>query len=221
MSTTELIKNILPPAMVRAVRKIKGTQTPRPHGERPAEWYDQILEETDAYGVHYTASGFYPIWTVLIDRIRRFGPCSIFEIACGTGQLAQAIRESGLMKDYCGFDFAAKRIEQARAGHPDLRFEHADAFKTDLFESFDYDLVISTEFLEHVEEDLAVVQRIRPGVRFIGTVPSYTWQSHVRFFQDTGEVAERYGSYFSDFSVVPIIRNEKLKTIFILEGTKT
>jgi len=143
------------------------------------------------------------------------------EIACGAGQLAMALHDMGLCENYRGFDFSVKRIEQARKILPNAQFHIADAFETELFDKADYDLVISTEFLEHINSDLDVLKRIKAGAHFIGTVPNYPWVSHVRHFQDAGEVADRYGPYFLEFNVCPILMKPAGQTIFVLEGIKT
>lgn len=72
---------------------------------------------------------------------------SVLEIGCGTGQLAQAIRDALPGMGYCGFDFSEVAIQIARSRSPNMRFEIHDALMTDLYRSHDYDLVISTEFI--------------------------------------------------------------------------
>ncbi|HKS94603.1 MAG TPA: class I SAM-dependent methyltransferase, partial [Terriglobia bacterium] len=145
----------------------------------------------------------------------------LLEIGCGSGQLALAIRDAGILETYCGFDFSSQSIAYAKFRCPTLRFEVADAFKTDLFNSFDYDSALSTEFLEHVENDLTVLSRLRPGTKFIGTVPNFPFVSHVRHFNSCEEVAARYAPLLDDLSVVRVLLNERGKSFFILQGTRT
>lgn len=101
-----------------------------------------------------------------------------------------------------------------------LRFEIADALTTDLFDAFQYDTAIATEFLEHIDADLSVIGRLRSGTHVIATVPNYPWKSHVRHFHDAHEVQLRYGALFSTFEVFPVPRNPQGRTIFVFEGTK-
>jgi hypothetical protein len=119
-----------------------------------------------------------------------------------------------------GFDFAEKRVDAARRLCPDIRFEVADAFTTPLFDEVPYDTVISTEFLEHVNDDIGVIGRIRAGARLIGTVPNYPYVSHVRHFSSADKVLERYGEFFDDLTVFPVVRNRAGKTLFIVDGVK-
>ena len=103
---------------------------------------------------------------------------------------------------------------------PEFEFVEADAFKTTLFDDYPYDTVISTEFLEHVDSDLEVLGKIRKGSYFIGTVPNFPYTSHVRHFQNTAEVAERYASLFDDFRVDDFYSDHRGTTFFILAGIK-
>lgn len=140
------------------------------------------------------------VWTVIADRVLRAKVKSILEIGCGPGQLACLIRDKGILS-YHGFDFSPRRIEQAKRVCPEFAFNLQDAFRTDLFETFDYDAVICTEFLEHVEKDVDVLKRIKSGVCFYGTVPNFPFTSHVRYFSDVDEVTSRYRQCFSELHV--------------------
>ena len=222
MTIKSRVMSALPQTFEQGLRRFFGrpVHAPEVQGEKSAEWYDRAFEEADDYSAHYSKSSYYSSWTVIIDRIRQAGSKSILEIACGPGQLACALRETGLLDAYTGFDFAEKRVAAARRVCPEFRFEVADAFVTTLFDDVPYDTVISTEFLEHITDDIGVIRRIKPGTRLIGTVPNYPYTSHVRHFRDVAEVAERYAAHFDDFTIAPLVRNEAGKILFILEGIK-
>ena len=202
------------------IKKQLGYPQPEAPGEKGPDFYDRTFLEDANWRGHYSQSVDYYIWTVIVDRVRRLKPRSVLEIGCGSGQLAHAIHDSGTVRSYVGFDFAQARLNQARINVPEYRFEVADAFKTDLYETVDYDLVICTEFLEHVEHDLAVIERIRRGSRIIGLVPNFPWVSHVRYFKSANEVAERYGPYFSDFNVGEIPMKVRGSVAFLFEGVR-
>jgi hypothetical protein len=103
---------------------------------------------------------------------------------------------------------------------PEYRFVVADVFETDVFSTFPYDAVISLEFLEHVERDLDVIRRVRPGARFLGTVPNFPWDSHVRHFRDADEVRGRYGEFFTDFRVDTFLSMKEGSMYFLMQGTR-
>jgi SAM-dependent methyltransferase len=211
---------------MQATRWLKNWTTwrraaPAPSGEQPAAYYDQAFQTNPDWQAHYTASPYYHAWTVILDRVRRAGARSVLEIGCGPGQLAQALHEAGLVDRYCGLDFSAVAIAYARRAVPTGRFEIADALTTDLYVTTAYDVVITTEFLEHVTDDLAVMRQLRAGARVIGTVPNFPYVSHVRHFADAAEVVARYQPLLGALTVDPIRFNASGSVLFLLEGTRT
>jgi len=72
----------------------------------------------------------------------------------------------------------------------------------------------------YVEGDLEVVQRLRRGARFIGTVPDFPYVSHVRHFTSCGEVEARYGKYFNTFSVDEFVDPVGNKKFFMMDGVR-
>ena len=215
-------KQWVPPAARNVVRRALGLRVYETleEGEKGSDFYDRTFDGDDYWRGHYTTVHDYMCWTVIIDRLRTWRARRLLEIGCGSGQLACAIRDSGILEGYCGFDFSQHRLEYARSRCPELRFEVADAFETDLFTTFEYDSALATEFLEHVEADLAVLSRLRPGTKFIGTVPNYPFVSHVRHFRSCAEVSTRYASLFDGFSAHQILLNEQGKSLFILQGVR-
>ena len=189
-------------------------------GEKPAEWYDVSFEKNDHWKQHYSLSRYYFIWAVISDRIVRAGIDSILEIGCGPGQLACLIRDKGV-RNYHGFDFSSKRIAHAKKVCPKFNFSQQDAYKTDLFTTYDYSAVICTEFLEHVEEDIVALNRIKSGTKFYGTVPNFPYTSHVRHFKNEGEVLTRYGQCFQELRVDSFLANDSGITYYLLEGRIT
>lgn len=213
-------KKLLPPNVLRLVRSVLPTKTSS--REQGPEYYDEGFLLSKSSRNHYTESNHYSLWTVLVDRLTRAKVESVLDIGCGSGQLALFLRDKGLTR-YRGIDFSTNKIEWARKICPEFDFVAADVFKTDLLHSHDYDTVVSTEFLEHVEQDLDVVEKIRPGTHFYGTVPNFPAPSHVRHFTSIQEVYDRYGRYFQAFSVDEILgvrfiaKNSKF---YLMEGIK-
>lgn len=221
MKLRSILKENLPAPILRGLKKLLGRPSDSSHlqhGQKSSDCYDKAFDQDPSWSMHYTCSPYYIIWTVIVDRLRWGGSKKILEIGCGSGQLACAIRDAGIVEAYTGFDFSQKRLGQAKIVCPQYIFEVADAFKTDLIENADYDTVITTEFLEHVEGDLEIISRIRPGTRVMATVPNFPYVSHVRHFQNGDDVTARYGEYFKDFSVTTILANEKGKTFFLIDA---
>jgi SAM-dependent methyltransferase len=169
--------------------------------ERQPEWYDEIFAVTPKYHSAYQDSPYYFLWSVIVDRIRRDGLRRVLDIGCGTGQLAAYLLDQGI-DSYAGADFSAKAVDYARRNAPGGRFVVDDARASNIYTEEEHDVLVCTEVLEHIAEDLAVVERFRPRTRCIFSVPSYNSASHVRFFSDQSAVAERYGHYFDGLDVV-------------------
>jgi hypothetical protein len=92
--------------------------------------------------------------------------------------------------------------------------------ETDLFGTFDYDAIVCSEFLEHVKEDLAVLNRIRPGTRFYGTVPNFPFTSHLRHFRNEADVFSRYAPSFTNFGIDTFLGDVEGHSFYLMEGRK-
>jgi len=171
--------------------------------------------------VHYTQSKYYFLWSVIADRLISSGAKGILEIGCGSGQLAHLLYDKGI-KEYVGFDFSPNRIKWAKNNCPGFIFVTADAHETDLYEKKFYDAVVCTEFLEHIQKDINVLENIRPGAKFYGSVPNRQGKTHVRYFKDSNEVYERYSKVFNPLQVESFPADPAREIVyFLMEGKKT
>lgn len=184
-------------------------------------YYDKAFSSAQHWQEHYTRSSYYFLWTVIIDRLRRIGPSAILEIGCGPGQLAAAIHDAQLATCYSGIDFSEVAIGYARKACPSqCIFNIENALESDLYTTATYDIVISTEFLEHVNQDVEVLSKVRSGARVIATVPNFPYISHVRHFEDTEDVLSRYGPLFRDFSVAVIPGVQPGTRFYLMDGER-
>ncbi|MBW4646949.1 MAG: class I SAM-dependent methyltransferase [Goleter apudmare HA4340-LM2] len=224
----QIIKEFLPPVLIKFYRKINHSQPFIDESyfqegkEQNPDYYDKmfITNENELWSKHYTESYYYPLWTILTDRIMRDGKTfSVLDIGCGPGQLPLLLYDQGLTR-YLGFDFSQQAINYAKKMCPKFDFLVADAFQTDLYDVYDYDTVICTEFLEHVENDCKIICKIPSGKHFYGTVPNFSCDSHVRFFKNIEEVKQRYEIYFHSFKVHVHLASTNGIFFFVLEGIK-
>ena len=194
----------------------------REGGQSEKDYYDEAFAGAQHWRDHYTKSGYYFLWTVIVDRLRALKPTAILEIGCGPGQLASAIHDAGLAQKYTGIDFSGVALDFARKACPaHYVFVEADAVATDIYETAEYDTAITTEFLEHVEGDLDVLAKLRPGTKLLSTVPNFPYDSHVRHFENAEEVERRYGSLFRNFTVTTIPGVQTDTIFFLIQGEKT
>ncbi len=215
------------PAVVRRARRLAGRVLRRlqggpaaAHGEKPQSFYDDAFEHVESYHVHYTRSEYYAVWTVVIDRIRRAGSKRVLDIGCGPGQFAHALFDADLVEAYHGVDLSRVGVERAQRNVPAFTFEHCDIFASKALETQRYDTLVTTEFLEHVERELDVLERIPAGTRVIATVPNFPYVSHVRHFADVAAVQARYGRFFEGLTVDPIRKTERGNILFLMEGVR-
>jgi SAM-dependent methyltransferase len=178
--------------------------TDPPGREVGSDWYDRAYRTVPEYHEHYSRSRYYFLWTVIADRVCRGRSRVVLEVGCGPGHLAALLLDRGL-EGYVGFDFSPQAIAMAKANAPRGRFEVGDARTTRLLDRTEFDTVICTEVLEHIDDDLGVLSRFRSGVRCLCTVPSFPYESHVRHFESATEVEARYGPYFRDFDVTTFL----------------
>lgn len=216
-----LLRECLPPIILRLIRSFRLPITGKTHPctgvEEDPAFYDKSFLDHAHWRLHYTESQYFPMWTIIAGRIYRSPVRSILDIGCGPGQVAQLLRDKGIKK-YLGIDFSTERIKQARIVCPEFDFLAVDVFETDLLSNHDYDGVVCLEFLEHVERDLQVIEKLRPGVLFWGSVPNLQAKQHVRYFHNRKEVMQRYEDYFDDFRVDEHLSNSKGTKYFLIQG---
>jgi len=182
-------------------------------------WYDRVYSaKPKAYMCHYSLSPYYFLWTVIADRLRGAG--SVLDVGCGTGQLAELLRDQGLVR-YTGFDFSASAIALAKERVPGVTFLVDDALTSTLYQSVPYDVVLFTEVLEHLSDDLAAICRVRPGARVLATVPDFDWPGHARHFASAEEVMRRYELLLSELSVAAYVRDGGRVRFFLVDGWRS
>jgi SAM-dependent methyltransferase len=229
--TRILAKDLLPPIVARRIRGLRsvrqravldaaGPRTPlEGRIEADAEWYDKsfLAAGGEHYQRPYWELNWYAALSVVADRILQMDNPRVLDMGCGPAPLAEMLHNYGL-KHYTGFDFSPARLDFARSrGLSGYEFIFADVYTTDLFDGVEYDVVVGTEFLEHLERDLFVLDRIRPGSRVLCNVPDYPSASHLRWFSSTDEVADRYASRLDNFRCAGI-RNVSGSSEFLFDG---
>jgi len=166
------------------------------------DFYNRVHSESN---VPVTRALYYPLLRKVVENLRGHGRRSILEVGCGNGFLAEMI----LLEHACayrGFDFSPMAVQNAsdRTGHPELFFR-GDALDPRSCAS-EYDTIVCTEVLEHIDADLDVIRLWRDGSWCVCTVPNFDYVGHVRFFRTPDEVAVRYGELIDIITVIRIAR---------------
>jgi 2-polyprenyl-3-methyl-5-hydroxy-6-metoxy-1,4-benzoquinol methylase len=210
-----LFRELCPPIVARGLRYVIYR---RRYGTKESEWFDQMYKLTGDYHLHYTRSRYYWLWNVISDRIIRASVKRVLDLGCGLGQFASLLYDKGI-EQYSGIDFSAQAVDMAKQGCPSFEFKLADIVNSDILEREDYDCVVALEFLEHIECDKEVMNRLRPGTKFFGTVPNFPDPSHVRHFLVDTDVILRYQECFSELEVDTFLQDDKEEIVyFLIEG---
>ena len=137
------------------------------------------------------------------------------EIGCGSGQFAELLNRD-IDVTYTGMDISTTAIKHAESENwRVLNLSSMMRLISPLLDG-DYDTVVCTEVLEHLERDLDLVQRIRPGSRRLCTVPNFPYISHVRHFENEEQVSARYGEFFDCMTVWGLAGSHREGTIYFL-----
>jgi len=182
-------------------------------------WYNKyykIHQETGGEYVKKPEQTFYwPVWEIALKWI---GHARVVDLGCGPGQFGLACMRKGIL--YKGYDFSPQAIEMAGeiTGHPEC-FKVADITKN-MGIGFDkHKVVVTLETLEHINNDLGILEDIPKGMRVIFSVPSFDYKSHVRFFKDKAAVKKRYGELV-DIKQIKDITIGPDKYIFLADGVR-
>ena len=129
----------------------------------------------------------------------------VLDVGCGNGALAGVFLSRGC--HVVGVDLSEPGIQIARAAHPGARFEVAAAGKELLgvLGEAPFDLVVSTEVIEHLYAPASFLEgcrdALRPEGRFIISTPYHGWLKNV-LIAAAGQ---------SDFHYRPLVQGGHIK----------
>lgn len=172
--------------------------------------YDSVYSNPDAPALaSYELSPLKEMY----DEVCRWLPSNavVHDLGCGPGMLAEALLHHGHYNGdgaYRGIDFSDVAVRHGWA-----RVEGViDAMSDDAAAQMSWDFAFCTgdlrewqppenlyntvfvclETLEHLDDDLSLIERIPAGRRLILSVPTFNSAAHVRWFPSLGMVWSRY-----------------------------
>lgn len=164
--------------------------------------YDSIYSTSERYQGHYSKCGYMDIWKKTIPMLPDVGSAKILDVGCGTGQFANFLFDNGV-KNYVGYDFSTVAIDMAKKRCPQFQFVACDVTSAESY-IHEYNTVVCIETLEHIEDDLGVVAKWKPGATVIASVPDMDDALHVRKFPTNESVVRRYGGLITFKEIVRI-----------------
>lgn len=158
---------------------------------------DPTLPSYYEYRKNWRDSHYSFLHRILADHLDEIGknlgrPPSILEVGCGSGRVGEMVKELRL-GEYRGFDISQAAVELANTRVPGAFFVGSAADPQSYTGT--YDVIVCTEVLEHVKDDLSVVCCWKPGTVVLYSVPNFRGGKHVghvRFFEYMHDVLERY-----------------------------
>ena len=184
--------------------------------ELKEDYYDEAYIGNTKYKVHYKESPYYNIWKYVVSLIQK--DAKVLDLGCGTGQVAQLLIDSDIDFSY-GVDFSKTAIDMANKIVA-ANFYKADLYHVSTYNKHQYNTVICLEVLEHIENDLIVLDHINKGTTIILTVPNYDSLGHVRYFKNMEEIKTRFGKSFNIIHEKTFDVGDQDKKIFLIYGTK-
>ena len=199
------------------------TQCCNTKSEISADIYDGLYATGGAgqtYHKHYTESLYYNSWTQVISYFTFMNrESSLIEVGCGAGQFANLLFDQGFT-NYRGIDFSEQAIALAKKANLKFQDKFAvdDAFTSSIFDC-DYEMVILFEIIEHLQEDLKLLERIKPGKKVLLSVPNFPDDNHVRYFTSIERVVARYSHTIDILDTKTVQLNNQL-CLYYIAGLK-
>jgi len=146
----------------------------RSHADYPAEGFDVTAEiEANNFWCRTRNRVLRRVFERFLDRTR---PLDVLEIGCGTGLVLKELRALPNLR-LTGSEIYLQGLRYARNTVPDVTFVQLDA--TNVPFRGDFDVIGAFDVLEHVGDDIKVIEQVklalRPGGAFVITVPQYQW----------------------------------------------
>lgn len=182
--------------------------------EAPVAIYEEMYGAEGVYDLPYRKSHYFPMLRASLDEVLRMDGRRVLEVGCGSGSFAQLLFDQTNL-DYIGFDFSNTAIEKARrrTSRPKA-FWTSNALEPQNYVG-DYDSIVCTEVLEHIEFDREVIGHWRAGTICVCSVPNFDFPSHVRYFLKEKDVRARYGELIEIERIIrvprPLIRGRTIR----------
>lgn len=185
----------------------------------PVEFYDAAMVAPDSPAM--LSLNDSP-WRALYMEAARWIPANhdVVDLGCGTGRFMEALYRVEHYGQRVGLDWSRAALDEARrfAGHStfdycDLREWQPDP---DRKGSTSY---VCLEVLEHLDDDLGLIERVPVGHQLVFSVPNYESESHLRHFGSAGAVWHRYATLVGirRWSLIEI---DDRKSIHVMDGVR-
>jgi 2-polyprenyl-3-methyl-5-hydroxy-6-metoxy-1,4-benzoquinol methylase len=94
-----------------------------------------------------------------------------------------------------------------------------NAYTSELYDD-KYNTVVVLEVLEHIENDLLLLERIRKGSTVIFSIPNFNSESHMRWFDSTSDILKRYENFLAFESIHEFNSSPYKNKIYLVKSVK-
>lgn len=176
--------------------------------EQPREWYNDVFSKSPHYHKPWDECGDWTlIWKLTLQILLENNIKSVLDIGSGMGQLGQLLTQNNIK--YKGIDFSSYAVNYSiknRVGEEE--FICVDANKYDFDDHVE--AYTTHEFLEHIQDDLTILSKLKSGTPIIFSVPDSDGIQHTRFFIDVKDVYDRYSSLINNLDIKKISNHHYL-----------
>ena len=100
----------------------------------------------------------------LFELLHRTGAKNVLDAGCGEGYVYRAMKKRGYSGKWTGYDISPEAIEYARHESPEVEWQTAGVERLP-FPDRSFDLVLSSEVLEHLPDPRSAVSAFRGSSR--------------------------------------------------------
>lgn len=188
--------------------------------QKSAAWYDESYSKWEWRDKPAASTPWTPLWTAILAHIRPDD--AVLDLGCGAGHLAELrqARDGKSSGSWTGFDFSQEAVEAALRRVPVAIWGVGNLRRIPPGWLLGPDVVVLSEVLEHIEDDLGVLAQIPSGKRVILSVPNFDSEGHVRWFERSVDVAERYRPLFESASLEVVPSENPERWWYVLAGVR-
>ena len=166
--------------------------------EQPQSYYDEMFCKSEFYHREHDEMGNYStLWNQTLSVLKSYKVKSVLDIGCGMGQFGILCGKNEIK--YKGIDFSLYAINYCVSKITGTQ-EYRQVDMNNYAFNDNVDAYILHEFLEHIENDIEILKKLKPGKLVVFTVPDFDDPAHVRWFDNWLQVERRYRDYFQSLS---------------------
>jgi len=181
--------------------------------EEKADHYDRVYASSKVYcktPEELEGTAFYNLWKHATEKCKADNCLNIVDIGCGPGHFPKLLQSTHKnIQNYWGYDFSETSLKMARellGNDARFKFIKADVTKTQVSAEKPANATYcSFEFLEHVNDDIKVIESIPSGAVFHFSVPNFWTKGHVRIFENNNSIHERYGGLLNNIQITQLL----------------